>query len=215
MRCLQIKNILLNQNLALLLFMLPAIISAQVTVGDCKVVYRVLAEGNDAANISKTSSKTFYVRGNKTLTETVFGNFKQSVFFNANDSTSVILKETGADKFITYLSKDSWLAQNARLMHADFKPLNEIKKILGYTCHKGIITKSAGDRITVYYTKDIKPTVSEYPYLFQQVPGLVLEYQTTRENNLKISYIASSVSLLPVAASVFDIPKQGYRILDQ
>ena len=43
---------------------------------------------------------------------------------------------------------------------------------------------------TVYYTAVLMPSVTENPFEFKDVPGLVLEYESSLSENEKIIYTA-------------------------
>ncbi len=66
----------------------------------------------------------------------------------------------------------------------------------------------------MFYTPSIIPSNKDYEYQFKDLPGFVLEYEAESENGKwKAKYIAAKITFTPVASSVFDVPKSGYRVL--
>ena len=60
----------------------------------------------------------------------------------------------------------------------------------------------------------IIPSNREYEYQFKDLPGFALEYETNSEDGkVKYKYFAEKITLTPVLAAKFDLPKSGYRIL--
>jgi len=92
---------------------------------------------------------------------------------------------------------------------------NETKTILGYECKKGSAVLKDGSSFTFFYTVSIKPSASENPYQFRDIPGFVLEYEIIGEDKTsKITYTATRINFNPVPSSKFDIPTSGYRVLN-
>jgi GLPGLI family protein len=134
-----------------------------------------------------------------------------------NDSksdTTVVLRELGAAKYLSYLTEEKRQNQNKKYEGITFSPSGETKTILGYDCSKLIAKLKDGSTFSVYYAPSITPSNKEYEYQFKDVPGFVLEYETqTEDGKTTIKYAASKITLTPVPASKFDIPKSGYRVL--
>jgi hypothetical protein len=76
------------------------------------------------------------------------------------------------------------------------------------------ILQKDGTEYRIFYTTNIAPSVREFDYVFKDIPGFVLEYEV-KQANRSVKYTATRISFSPVAASRFDIPVSGYRILDK
>ena len=116
---------------------------------------------------------------------------------------------------MSILSRAQWKDQYNRYkgMKVDLQK-DATKNILGYTCQKAIATLKDGTQINMYYTPDLKTTVGDNPYEFEEIPGLILEYEAQLLHKYKITFTASKIDFGPVPAARFIIPKDGYRILD-
>jgi hypothetical protein len=67
--------------------------------------------------------------------------------------------------------------------------------------------------IVVFFTEDIIPENTGMELQFSQLPGIVLEYISTKKN-LQITYTAKSINFEPIPVQKFDQPKSGFRILE-
>jgi hypothetical protein len=69
-----------------------------------------------------------------------------------------------------------------------------------------------GKSFTVYYTSDLSITNKEYDATFKNLPGLAMQYES---GSATYSYTLtlSKINFEPVAASKFDFPKSGYRVM--
>jgi len=193
---------------------------AQRIVADCTVSYAISADqqnaDKDVTESLNASTKTVYIKGNESRTDLVSPSFIQSLIYNKVNSSAVILREFGNNKFMTRLDNTRWAQENKKYegMKLTVQP-GDTKSILGYECKKATILLRDGSSFSLYYTSAIVPSVREYEYQFKEVPGLVLEYETQESSSKKVKYVATKVNLNPVPASRFDIPVTGYRLLDQ
>ncbi len=186
----------------------------QKTIGDCTVTYSVSVDGANTSNtIPAGTVKIFYVRGMQSRVDLSSQTFKQSVIFDSNSGTATILKEVGANKYISTYSAEKWKEQNKKYDGIIITPQNETKTILGYQCKKAIAKLKDGTTFSLYYATAIIPQTSENPFEFKNVPGFVLQYETQEGNNQKIIFTATAINLFPVPYSKFEIPTAGYRIL--
>jgi GLPGLI family protein len=89
--------------------------------------------------------------------------------------------------------------------------VDEKKEIAGYKCKKVIITSvsNPSDSFTAYYTDDIKIESPNWSTPYDQIKGVLLEYQITRYN-VCMRFTAKTVSKTPVDDADFVIP-EGYE----
>jgi GLPGLI family protein len=188
----------------------------QKIVGDCTITYSISIDGvNSANNISTGTIKTLYVRGMKSRVDLSSQTFNQSILYDSNTGIATILKEVGANKYISSYSAEKWKDQNKKYDGIIITTESETKTILGYECKKATAKLKDGTTFSMYYATSIIPQTSENPYEFKNVPGFVLQYESQGENNQKIIFTATSINLFPVPYSKFEIPSTGYRILQQ
>jgi GLPGLI family protein len=92
-----------------------------------------------------------------------------------------------------------------------FELKDETKTILGYNCKLAIATLNDGkSTFSVYYTNDIAFQNKDYGPQFNGLPGFPLEYEAEL-GTMKVTYKADKISFEPITASLFDLPKSGYR----
>ena len=190
----------------------------QKIVSECTVDYSVAVENTkeDSAFIKSMSAttRTLYIKGTKSRSDLETPNFKQSIIFDSKTDSSIILRELGNTKYISYLDGNGRKEKNRKYEGIKFGATTDRKTILGYECNKVIATLSDGSTYEVYYTSSILPSAGDYEYQFKDLPGLVLEYEATFERgNTKVRFTAQKITLVPVPVAKFDIPKSGYRVL--
>ena len=185
----------------------------QVLISDCSVNYSIKGSDAETNNNLTGTYKQFYLKGKLTRIDISSQGYKQSVIYDNNTGTAIILKEIGAEKYKSVLTQEEWKQENKRFQDLTLTQTNETKTILGYECKKVIANLKDGSSYNIYYATAIIPSASENPYQFKDVPGFVLEYETSgSNNNSKITYSAIQINLNPVPALKFQVPAAGYRI---
>jgi len=187
-------------------------------ISDCTVVFDVTIQDSSAdPQIIKSMSgatKVLYIKGSKSRNDLITPGFKQITLIDAKSDTAVILRELGNTKYLSYLYGNKRRDQNKKYAGIQFNDTGEKKTILGYDCKKVVGKLSDGSTYDIFYTTSITPSNTVYEYQFKDLPGLVLEYEgETMNGKKKIKYSATKITLLPVPAATFDLPKSGYRIL--
>lgn len=179
------------------------------TIGDCTVSYSV--SSNDAS--LKNTTKTFFLKGKLSRVDIENPSYTQSTIYDAVSGSAVILKELGGNKYLYNLTAAQWAEKNKDFEGLTVSLQADTKNILGYECKKAVITLQNGTVTTVYYATTIIPSVAENPFQFKGIPGFVLEYESEISSGKKITYTAIKINFNPVAASLFEIPKSGYRVM--
>lgn len=187
-------------------------------ISDCTVVYEVsVDEAKADPQVVKAmvgATKVLYIKGSKTRSELISLNFQQSVIYDSKTDSTIVLREFGNSKYISFLSEDKRSEKNKKFEGASFTNTNETKTILGYECKKVVAGLKDGSTYSMYYTPTIIPSTRSYEYQFKDLPGFVLEYEAETENGKsKVKYTATKITLTPVASVKFDVPKSGYRVL--
>lgn len=193
---------------------LPAEAQKSVQVSDFTVNYNVSQTANSNNEQLKNAGKILYVKGKMARADFASNQFKQTIFYDNLTGTAVILKELGAGKYMTRFTANQWKLENKRYEEMIIKFSEDKKTIIGYECKKAMILLKDGSSFSLYYTSSVIPSTTENPFQFKDIPGLVLEFETSSESKSpKITYTATSINLSPVPASKFDIPASGYRSL--
>ncbi len=175
-------------------------------VGECAITY-------DIHQISKTGDtillgqKQIFIKGNSCKTILKTPQLTQTLIFNTQQDTAIILKEIGLNKILQYILYTSINPVN--LVSA--KKNSFISTILNYPCASITLTWADGNTMEVVYTTDILPTVTVYEQAFKEIPGLVLNYQLTTKEGNRILYSATKVDLSPITLNVFEVNKNNYQ----
>jgi len=205
--------------LILMLGLQNPLLAQQRVVAECTVIFKVSMDDGtldkDLSNSFSKSYKTVYIKGNDSRVDLVNPAIQQSVIYDKTQSSAVVLREFGTNKFMNRLSKEQWLAANKQYQGMTLNLVNETKIVLGYECKKALLTLKDGSVFSLYYATSIVPSVKEFEYQFKDIPGFVLEYQIKESgDNTIVNYKAEKITLSPVLASRFDIPTSGYRLMN-
>ena len=212
----------MKKAVAILVLTLPIFTSsfAQETkiISDCTVNYEVTVEDTKAdpsvAKSMSATSKVVYIKGTKSRTDLETPSFKQTMIYDSKSDSTIILRELGNSKYISYLDGNMRKEKNKKYEGIQFTNTNDKKTILGYDCTKVIAKLADGTTYEVFYTTSIIPSTTGYEYQFRDLPGFVLEYEAEFERGkTKVKFTASKITLIPVPVAKFDVPKTGYRVL--
>lgn len=185
-------------------------------LSDVSVVYELSVKSESSGNAAGLSGavKNVYVKGSKLRTELITSSFKQVLINDAKSDSTVLLREIGNTKYLSYLDRNKVLQQNSQFSGITFIPTNETKVILGYNCEKVIARLQNGTEYNVYYAPSIVPANRAYEFQFLNLPGFALEYEAQSvDGKTIVKYEATKITLTPVPAALFDVPKSGYRVL--
>jgi len=180
----------------------------QKIISDCTITYLV-----GSAQESNIGSKTIYIKGKSIRIDLVSKTFKQTTFYNGINGDATVLKTVGESKYISSYKPAEWKKANEIYDSIKVSFTGKTKQILDYNCKEAILTFKNRNSYTVYYVPGLVPSVMENPFEFENIPGLVLEYESSLKDNEKITYIAEKIEFTPVPSYQFDIPKSGHRIL--
>ncbi len=187
-------------------------------VSECTIVYNLSVEnGGSSPELIKSlegASKIVYIKGTKSRSDLVSPSYTFSIINDTKKDTTVILRDLGSSKYISFLDDSKRREKNQKFEGITFEPTADTKTILGYDCKKVVARLKDGTSYNVYYTEAIIPSNREYEYQFKDLPGLALEYETDSDDGkVKYKYVAEKITLAPVLAAKFDLPKSGYRVL--
>lgn len=180
----------------------------QKIISDCTITYSVnsLQENN-------IGSKTIYIKGKDIRIDLVSKTFQQTTFYNGTNGDATVLKTVGESKYISNYKSPEWKKANEIYEGIKVSFTGKAKQVLNHNCREAILTFKNGNSYTVYYDPALVPSVMENPFEFKNIPGLVLEYESSPKENEKITYTASKIDFTPVPSYQFEIPKSGHRVL--
>jgi GLPGLI family protein len=187
-------------------------------LSECTIVYDLTVEDpNVSAQVASSmagASKVVYIKGSKVRTELNSKAFQQVIIQDSKTDTSIVLQEMGNTKYISYLDSRKRAEQNKRFEGITISNTGETKIILGYECKKAVATLRDGSLYNVYYAPSVIPSNQQFEYQFKDLQGLPLEYETQSvDGKTRVKYSAVKITLTPVPAAKFDLPKTGYRVL--
>ena len=206
---------LLKYLLGTLLF-IPVGMNAQRIVAECTLEYSIQPDTSFQINKSSTywGSKKVFIKGNDARVDLEGSGFFQSLIYDKANQQAVVLRVLGTNKFITRLPPADWILENKKFDSIKITYQSSTKTIIGYECKMATILLKDGTEYQLYFTTSIAPSVREFEYVFKNIPGFVLDYEV-KQSNRSVKYTATRISFSPVAASRFDVPVSGYRILDK
>jgi GLPGLI family protein len=199
------------------LFFIQSAVQAQKRFSEGTLFYDIVINtGSDrtqGADFLDGATSAVYLKGNRSRTDMVSPLGTQTTIIDGSKNQIVILKEYGEQKFMINLTPDNWKDANKRFEKVQFTTdPTATRTILGYKCLKAVGSLEDGTSFTVWYTPDLVTENKDFQYATRSLPGLALEYETTMDN-LKVTYTVSRISMSPVPAARFDIPKSGFRIM--
>lgn len=201
----------------LTVFLLTSVAAQEAKVlSEVSVVYElsVTNSGDNANNALSGAVKNLFVKGTRVRSELVTPSFKQVLIADNRSDTTVILREIGNTKYLSFIDGKKREERNKKFQGMTFIPTDEKKTILGYECKKVLAKLKDGSQYSVFYAPSIIPSNITYEYQFQDLPGFALEYEALSEDGKSlVKYSATKISLTPVPIALFDIPKSGYRVL--
>jgi len=203
--------------LPLLTFLfLTSVSFAQKKISEGTISYDIVintnSEKTQAADFLDGATSTVYLKCAKSRVEIVSSLGTQSTILDGTKNTVTVLKEFGEQKYLINMTPEEYRAANEKQNNVTFTYSNEEKTILGYKCKKAIGKLPSGATFSVWYTPDLVPENREYQYVNRELPGLAMEYESSI-GKTQVTYTVSKISLNPVPASKFDVPKTGYRVM--
>jgi GLPGLI family protein len=213
-----IKKMKSAQKIGLLILLLTAAVFsfAQKTISEGTMVYDIaIQSGNKEPQMADAidgGTITVYIKGGQSRSDMVSAIGKESAIHDAKTGNSVILKEYSNQKLMITLTKENWAVKNKAYGDMKFELSDETKVVAGYNCKKAVGTRPDGKLLVVYYAPDLSVTNKEYDAMFKNLPGLAMQYEY-ESGTMKYKITLSKISFDPVAASKFDMPKSGYRVM--
>ena len=202
--------------IALGMVALPVALFSQKVFTEGVLQYTIQVKGTADPNLTKAfdgASLNIWFKASNVRVDYNSNILNQTTFFDAKDGSVVLLKESGQEKYMMNLSKSQWSSYNNKYAGISYQYVNETKTVAGLLCKKAIGTLKDGSKIVVYYCPDLIPYSTGYDYAFIEIPGLVLEYETSFGNVTAI-FTVNKVQTSSVSLSKFDLPKSGYKILE-
>ncbi|MBS1746829.1 MAG: hypothetical protein JST21_11725 [Bacteroidetes bacterium] len=180
-------------------------------IADGTITYTILqtVDGNQITS----GSKVVYIKGKDIRTDLITPKFSQTVLYDSREGKATVMKNIGQSKYISYYNEDDWRKKNEKFKDATISLTGKSKSILNYSCEEAVLRLTNGDVYTIYFTPSFIPSIDENPFLFKNVHGLVLEFQSTDKKEGEIIYRADKINFDPVPSAQFEISVKGYRLI--
>ena len=178
-------------------------------VGECAITYDIHQIGLTGDTIY-IGQKQVYIKGNGCKTIFKTPELTQTLIFNIQNDSAIILKEIGLNKILQQIR---YAPLNSSSLVAS-KNTSNSSTILDFYCESILLNWADGTSMEVMYTKAIMPTVTVFEHAFKEIPGLVLSYQLTTQKGEKILYKATNADLSPITLNVFEVNKALYQVID-
>ena len=175
-------------------------------VGECTITYDIHQISSNG-DTSLVGQKQVFIKGNSCKTILTTPEITQTLIFNTQQETAIILKEIGLNRFLQYIQYASISPVNL----VASKKNGLISSILDYPCESITLSWADGTSMDVTYTNLILPTVTVYEQAFKEIPGLVMRYQLTTKLGNRIIYSATKLDLSPIRLNVFEVNKENYQ----
>lgn len=175
-------------------------------VGECTITYDIHQISSNG-DTSLVGQKQVFIKGNSCKTILTTPEITQTLIFNTQQETAIILKEIGLNRFLQYIQYASISPVNL----VASKKNGVVSSILEYPCESITLSWADGTSMDVTYTNVILPTVTVYEQAFKEIPGLVMRYQLTTKLGNTIIYSANKLDLSPIRLNVFEVNKEKYQ----
>jgi GLPGLI family protein len=141
------------------------------------------------------------------------GLMKMAVISDANKGTVIESVKLFNNKFANILDSNQVKKEYATFPAFNLIETKDKKVIAGYKCKRMIVSfldKKHPD-FDVYYTDEINLQRSNWSTHFNQIPGVLMEYQL-KKHGLEMRFTAKSVTKSDVEDSSFELPND-YQII--
>lgn len=181
-----------------------------------KVVYSIdfNASGlpKEAKDMLNGTEAVSYIKGADRRVELNMPIQSTTSIVNGKKMSVATLMDIMGTKYLIQMDKKDLEKEEAKRPKTEIVYSDEKKDIAGYSCSKAEVklTDSLGkmDSFIVFYTTELPTT--DIKAVYEGLKGFPMEY-TVVQGGIRMSFTAKSVSKEPVADSLFEIPKSGYK----
>jgi len=185
---------------------------AQKQLSEGVITYNIAIES--ASNIGNLSGAQLVISLKPSLSRSDMTSSlgTETTVYDNQKGKGFILREYSGQKLMITATKENWAQKNQWNDNLKFTIDPAVTSIGGYDCKKATGTTQDGKTFVIYFTPDITIANRQYNNSFDQLPGLPVQYEI-KSGNLTFKYSLSKVSYEAVAASKFEEPKAGYRVM--
>jgi hypothetical protein len=186
--------------------------AAQKPFTEGVLVYKVTLTTPD--NAAYKGTYVFSFKGAEIKKELLLDNgFKDVTLYNCATNKIYTLQRGNEKQYAIQLSMDDLLLKQQKF--TGFRIRNEekdVKELAGYKVYKGTVVYRNGSQTDIFYTKEWKPVQSITYNRFPGAQFFPLYFAYSEENGTAMTFEAEKMEAVPVASSVFEIPKDFIMI---
>lgn len=156
---------------------------------------------------------TCYIKGVNSRLELESPMGKESTLLLGKTGQAILMKDYGTQHYLTKMTAAQWQQLNQVYEDATLKITTDTLRINGFLCNKALFQFRDGTSRAVWFTTQVVPIYREFQLFAKKVPGLLVQYETTL-GNTAVVFKLKELSYNPVQVALFDVPEDGYRIIE-
>lgn len=165
----------------------------------------------------QNSTAELYFTNEQARSNLYLGSFMtQSSISTSKSDTILLLMDGMMGKIAMKIDKnDTTSEMGDAYIPVHVELLKETKEIIGYTCYKAVVTMKKGNKVTVWYTKDINPSYRGGRFLIEGIPGVPLEFHSDWGGRGKLKMVAYKFKTkIKDPASIFTLTvPDGFKLM--
>jgi GLPGLI family protein len=181
-----------------------------------KIVYDINFDGSglppEALQMMKGAEVITYMTKDQRRVDINMPIQSTSAIMDEKSKSITTLMDIMGQKYMIKQSAEEWKKEEEKMPETSIKYTTETKTIAGYLCKKAEVTtiskEGKEETMNVYYTEEIPAATLKQAY--KGLKGFPLEY-SMKQGGVSMKFIAKSISKETVPASMFELPKEGYK----
>jgi hypothetical protein len=137
---------------------------------------------------------------------------KTVAFFDAREGSGAVTREFGDQRILIPMERTSWSDLTAEFREMRFEKSDGDSVIFSFPCKRAMGTMKDGSILTIWYTEDILPEITEINFPLANLPGWPLLVEMEKKN-AHVFFKVAEINFDPVPVQFFEMPRSGFRIL--
>ena len=188
-------------------------IKAQKAPLNVSLSYDVVMFSESNPKLNEKTQLNIFLTATQSRSELVSKLGTEVSLFDNSSGKGAVIKEYSTQKLLIMLSRQNWMSKNKRFQNLKYVDEDGVKTIGTYSCKKSVANFTDGNRLTVYFTKDIILPNNQYLYSLPEINGLPIQYELSSKDGT-ISYQLKNISFDVISNQLFHIPQSGkYRVM--
>lgn len=132
--------------------------------------------------------------------------------YNGTAKSGIVIKESGADRYITTLDPKQWQAYTAG-RQATHYTYDKDTTIQSYVCKKVLASLPNGKQAQIYYNPALVPFEKDYDPLLKGLEGVAVRFSYGLEA-YTIVFQLIKIENIPVPSTRFELPQANFKRLE-